>query len=78
MLAMFCLNSPDALEGILYYLREYYLEIFWGILFSTGLFKNFELGSKRADHLIIYGVLFILSVMVLITGSFNPFIYFRF
>lgn len=78
ILAMFCLNSPDALEGILYYLREYYLEIFLGILFSTGLFKNFELGSKRADHLIIYGVLFILSVMVLITGSFNPFIYFRF
>lgn len=76
--AMFNFGSNETIGGLLYYLKEYYIEIILGIVFSTGLFKKFELGYKKLYLIFVYGILFILSIIVLFSSSYNPFIYFRF
>lgn len=76
--AMFNFGSNETIVGLLYYLKEYYIEIILGIVFSTGLFKKFELGYKKLYLILVYGILFILSIIVLFSSSYNPFIYFRF
>ncbi len=65
---------------VLYYLRSYALVLLAGVLFSTDLPKR--LFKKRFDcfaaRLAAAAVLILLSVLMLIGDSYNPFLYFRF
>lgn len=76
--AMFSLGYRPTIDGALYYLREYYIELFLGVLFSTPLLKKFELGNKKFYLIFFYVLIFLLSIIVLFSSSYNPFIYFRF
>lgn len=76
--AMFNLGYKPTVGGVSYYLREYYIEILFGVLFATPIFRKFEFGNKKMISIIFYGIIFILSLLVLFSSSYNPFIYFRF
>ena len=76
--AMFNVGLKPTIGGVTYYLKEYYIEIFLGIMFSTNIFKAFEKGKKTIPAILIYFILLILSIISLFSSSYNPFIYFRF
>lgn len=76
--AMFSVGLKPTIGGVTYYLKEYYIEIFLGIMFSTSILKAFEKGKKTIPAISIYFILLILSIISLFSSSYNPFIYFRF
>lgn len=76
--AMFSVGLKPTIGGVTYYLKEYYIEIFLGIMFSTSILKAFEKGKKTIPAILIYFILLILSIISLFSSSYNPFIYFRF
>lgn len=76
--AMFSVGLKPTIGGVTYYLKEYYIEIFLGIIFSANILKAFEKGKKTIPAISIYFILFILSIVSLFSSSYNPFIYFRF
>lgn len=76
--AMFSVGLKPTIGGVTYYLKEYYIEIFLGIIFSTNILKAFEKGKKTIPAISIYFILLILSIVSLFSSSYNPFIYFRF
>lgn len=76
--AMFSVGLKPTIGGVTYYLKEYYIEIFLGIIFSTNILKAFEKGKKTIPAISIYFILLILSIISLFSSSYNPFIYFRF
>ena len=76
--AMFNVGLKPTIGGVTYYLKEYYIEIFLGIIFSTNILKAFEKGKKTIPAILIYFILLILSIISLFSSSYNPFIYFRF
>lgn len=76
--AMFSVGLKPTIGGVTYYLKEYYIEIFLGIIFSTDILKAFEKGKKTIPAISIYFILLILSIISLFSSSYNPFIYFRF
>lgn len=64
-----------------YYLRNNFLLIIISIFFCSPVFKRFMNGTSKkrpAVNIIFCIVVFILSVAFLVSGSFNPFLYFRF
>lgn len=76
--AMFSVGLKPTIGGVTYYLKEYYIEIFLGIIFSANILKAFEKGKKTIPAISIYFILLILSIISLFSSSYNPFIYFRF
>ena len=76
--AMFSVGLKPTIGGVTYYLKEYYIEIFLGIIFSANILKAFEKGKKTIPAISIYFILLILSIVSLFSSSYNPFIYFRF
>lgn len=76
--AMFSVGLKPTIGGVTYYLKEYYIEIFLGIILSTNILKAFEKGKKTIPAISIYFILLILSIVSLFSSSYNPFIYFRF
>lgn len=76
--AMFSVGLKPTIGGVTYYLKEYYIEIFLGIIFSANILKAFEKGKKTIPTISIYFILLILSIVSLFSSSYNPFIYFRF
>lgn len=76
--AMFSVGLKPTIGGVTYYLKEYYIEIFLGIIFSANILKAFEKGKKTIPAILIYFILLILSIVSLFSSSYNPFIYFRF
>lgn len=76
--AMFNAGLKPTIGGVTYYLKEYYIEILLGIIFSMDIFSNFEKGKKTISAILIYFILLILSIISLFSSSYNPFIYFRF
>lgn len=76
--AMFSVGLKPTIGGVTYYLKEYYIEIFLGIIFSANILKTFEKGKKTIPAISIYFILLILSIVSLFSSSYNPFIYFRF
>lgn len=76
--AMFSVGLKPTIGGVTYYLKEYYIEIFLGIMFSTSILKAFDKGKKTIPAISIYFILLILSIVSLFSSSYNPFIYFRF
>lgn len=84
---MFDFSSlSSANPQLIYYLHEYSLPLCFGLLLVVPLQKPLQkyIGrflSPELNTLIISsfeGVLFLLSVMTLVTSGYNPFIYFRF
>lgn len=76
--AMFSVGLKPTIGGVTYYLKEYCIEIFLGIIFSANILKAFEKGKKTIPAISIYFILLILSIVSLFSSSYNPFIYFRF
>lgn len=61
-----------------FYIRQYYPEFIFAALFSTPIFSKFEKCEGSYYNSIIYAILMFVSVISLLSSSFNPFIYFRF
>lgn len=63
----------------IFYLKNYFVFIFGGIILSIPIFKNVK-SSKIINVCIVfvYIFLFILTICQLVSDSFNPFLYFRF
>lgn len=85
---MFGVGNAAIYDNVfLQYLGEYWVLFIIGLLYSFGLFRflrekmrtNVKL-NKLADGvgLVVYNVLFIVSVSYLVMGAYNPFIYFNF
>ena len=73
------LISFDFGQDWVYYLRNYGLIFFIGILFSTpALSKWYRKYENKALGIILLSVLFILSVAYLVDAAYNPFLYFKF
>lgn len=67
-------------NNFIFYLREYYIFIVFGIIFSTPIIK-LKLFKNKCFMLlgyIITFILFIICISYLISDSYNPFLYFRF
>ena len=69
------------------YIGEFWILLLVGILYSVGLFKflRVKMSESRTLNLcaeytgvIVYNLLFIVSVSYLVMGAYNPFIYFNF
>ena len=86
---MFGLRSGGLVaKGDIYWLREYWIVMLAGIIFSTPIFKkvlektegkNADL-DKVIDALVVFGsiVFFCVSLSYLAISAHNPFIYFNF
>lgn len=63
----------------IFYLRNYFVFIVSGILFSMPIFKNIKINMiMKMLIVIVFIVLFIMTIAMLISDSYNPFLYFRF
>ena len=74
LFGMYGLGSIKALKLLGIFSSRYVLSFIFGILLSFDLIKIKE--GKFKDILLL--VLFIFSIMLVVVGSYNPFIYFRF
>lgn len=78
---MFSVNLPFVNHETLYYLKSYIPILSVAILGATPLCKNVALKtSKKMPYLepLFVAVVLIISTALLVNGSFNPFLYFRF
>ncbi len=55
---------------------RYIIAFILGIIFSTDISKKILKDDTKTD--VIVGILFVLSIITILVGSYNPFIYFRF
>lgn len=63
----------------IFYLKNYFIFIVSGIIFSIPIIKVFKLNKFiKVLVAIIYILLFILTIALLVGDSYNPFLYFRF
>ena len=84
---MFGFGNVSFINGaFIYYLKNYFMIIIISIIFSCPIYKNLKEIIKKqhrqkiffAITLIIYIVLFIITVSYLVGDTYNPFLYFRF
>lgn len=70
----------SATVGVLYYLRNYAFVIAIGCFVSTNLSTRLYglIKSKKALHIAVLLVLFLICVAYLVDSTYNPFLYFRF
>ena len=72
---MFYLGSPKFIDGtFIYLLKNYFFILIFGIIFSMPIKKI----NNKIVMTIIYIILFILTMALIISDTYNPFIYFRF
>ncbi len=81
--ALFCISPAGENAGsVLFYLREYAVFLLLGIIGSTHLPKKLYYSTKAGLRAVISFVfmcaVLIISIAMLVTGSYNPFLYFRF
>lgn len=86
--AMFGLGDVSGIDNMFYqYFGEYWMFIFVGAVYSTGIFSYLRKRLSKIDILnriieflgiAVYTVLFLISVSYLVMGAYNPFIYFNF
>lgn len=76
---MFC-NKVIIDHTFIFYLKNYFLFILSGIIFSTPIVKiiNKKNIIVKLFLIIIYFILFLFTVSLLVGDSYNPFLYFRF
>ncbi|GAB6170242.1 MBOAT family protein [Clostridium carnis] len=67
----------NGLEWI-YYLRNYIVILFLGIILSTPLLRKVYLNTNNYIKSTIMILIFIISIGYLVDASYNPFLYFRF
>lgn len=66
-------------NDFIYYLRNYFVILLLGVLFSTPVFKGiYEKNKNKLIGVFCSVVLFVLSVAYLVDATYNPFLYFRF
>ena len=72
-------NSNIVGREFLFYLRNYFVFIIFGIILSTPIVKKIKLNKFwKITLIIIYLLLFIICISLLVSDSYNPFLYFRF
>lgn len=73
------LNSNVIGNDFFFYLKNYFVFVIFGILFSIPIFKKIKLNRFwKVSLVIIYIILFIICISLLVSDSYNPFLYFRF
>ena len=83
---MFGINTKLINNESLYYLKTNLVLIIISTLLGTPIIKNIITKLKKGKHIKLLNILevpliltlFLLSISVLLSSSFNPFIYFRF
>ena len=83
--SMFLIGVPFINKYFIYYFKNYFIILIIGIIFSTPIIKKIENIEKNINknyiyilRIIIYLVLFIITVSYLVNDTYNPFLYFRF
>ena len=83
--SMFLIGVPFINKYFIYYLKNYFIILIIGIIFSTPIIKKIENIEKSINknyiyilRIIIYLILFIITVSYLVNDTYNPFLYFRF
>jgi len=72
-------NSNIIGNDFFFYFRNYFVFIIFGILFSIPIVKKIKLNKFWSVFLVItYLLLFIICIAMLVSDSYNPFLYFRF
>lgn len=82
---MFSFTDPLVGGAAMYYVREFWMFIFVGVLFSTPVIPAVRSRLKDRNtrilevlEIVIVIVLFLVSISYLVKSSYNPFIYFNF
>lgn len=73
------INNSIIDSNFIFFIKNYFVFIIFGILFSTPIVKKFK--NYRFNRIlcgIIYLILFIYTVSCLVADTYNPFLYFRF
>ena len=70
------LGNITKLSAIGIFSIRYVIAFILGIIFSTDISKKILKDDTKTD--VIVGILFVLSIITILVGSYNPFIYFRF
>ena len=83
--SMFLINTPFINKYFLYYFKNYFFILIIGIWFSTPIINKIQKVEEKINkkylvifRILIYLVLFIITVSYLVNDSYNPFLYFRF
>ena len=73
------LNGNIIDSSFIFYIKNYFIFIFFGVLFSMPIIKKIRnINTFKFIIPLVYTILFILTVAYLISDSYNPFLYFRF
>ena len=73
------LNNNIIDSNFLFYLKNYFVFIIFGIVFSIPIVKKIKLNKFGKIVIgVVYLVLFIITISMLVSDSYNPFLYFRF
>ena len=73
------LNNNIIDSNFLFYLKNYFVFIIFGIVFSIPIVKKIKLNKFGKIVIgVFYLVLFIITISMLVSDSYNPFLYFRF
>ena len=66
-------------NSFIFYVKNYFIFIVLGIVFSTPIFSNIKYNKVNSVIIfIVYIALFIYTIACLVSDSYNPFLYFRF
>ena len=72
-------NSMIIDNSFIFYFKNYFIFIILGIIFSTPIVNKIKINKITKIIVgIIYLLLFIISISLLVSDSYNPFLYFRF
>ena len=83
---MFFMNGDFINQDFIYYFRNYFIILIIDSIFSTPIYKRIsDYINKSKDSLfrsiiimVIYILLFIITIAYLVSDTYNPFLYFRF
>lgn len=83
---MFFMNGDFINQDFIYYFRNYFIILIIASIFSTPIYKRIsDYINKSKDSLfrsiiimVIYILLFIITIAYLVSDTYNPFLYFRF
>lgn len=83
---MFFMNGDFINQEFIYYFKNYFIILLIASVFSTPIYKNINkfinnnkcVCLKSIITIIIYVVLFIITIAYLVSDTYNPFLYFRF
>ena len=84
--SMLLINVPFINSYFLYYFKNYFIILLLGCLFSTPIISKILEKEKQYKNqklvliirIIVYIILFIITISYLISDTYNPFLYFRF